>query len=283
MTLKTTTLTDHARRIARAMAHLAERPDRTPSLEELAAVAAFSPWHFHRAYRSLVGETPAETLAWLRLSRAAAALLKTEAPIAQVARDAGFASVAAFTRAFREAVGVPPGAYRARAGIGAPVKENEMDEVIITETPALHLAMLPHTGPYATIGAAFDRIMAWAGARGLLGEGTRFIALYLDDPSSVPDAALRSKAGLTVPPGTVLEPGMEAVELPALRCPRLRFRGPYSELEGAYDALFGEWLPGSGEEPADHPCFEEYLNDCRTLPPAEWLTDIFLPLAPRRG
>jgi AraC family transcriptional regulator len=23
---------------------------------------------------------------------------------------------------------------------------------------------------------------------------------------------------------------------------------------------------------------EEYLNDCRTLPPAEWLTDVLLPL-----
>lgn len=279
MTLKTQTLTDHARRIARAMAHLAERPDRTPSLEELASVAAFSPYHFHRAYRALAGETPAETLARLRLSRAAAALLKTDAPIAQVAREAGYGSVPAFTRAFREALGVPPGAYRARAGIGMAVKEDEM-EVILTATPAMHLAMLPHTGPYEAIGPAFDRVMAWAGARGLIGPDTRFIALYLDDPTSVPDAALRAKAGITVPPGTVLEPGMEAVELPALRCARLRFQGPYSELEAAYDTLYGEWLPASGEEPADLPCFEEYLNDCRTLPPAEWLTDIFLPLHP---
>ena len=45
--------------------------------------------------------------------------------------------------------------------------------------------------------------------------------------------------------------------------------------------LYKEWLPQSGEEPADRPCFEEYLNNPRELPPAEWLTDICLPLAAR--
>lgn len=54
---------------------------------------------------------------------------------------------------------------------------------------------------------------------------------------------------------------------------------PFSELEAAYETLYGEWLPASGEEPADVPCCEEYLSDCRSLPPAEWLTGIFLPLA----
>ncbi|MCU0886411.1 MAG: AraC family transcriptional regulator [Rubritepida sp.] len=282
MTLKTTTLTDHARRIARAMAHLAERPDRTPNLEELAAVAAFSPWHFHRAYRSLVGETPAETLARLRLSRAAAALIKSDAPMARIAREAGYGSVAAFTRAFREAHGVPPGAYRLRAGIGAPIpEESSMQDVTIVETPAFHLAALPHRGPYDHIGPLFDRLGAWAGGQGLVGPETRFIAVYLDDPVSVPDAELRSMAGLTVPRGTPIEPGMEVLEIPVLRCARLRYQGPYAEMEAAYDWLYGSWLPASGEQPGDHPVFEEYLNDCRTLPPAEWLTDILLPLARR--
>jgi DNA gyrase inhibitor GyrI len=35
--------------------------------------------------------------------------------------------------------------------------------------------------------------------------------------------------------------------------------------------------PQAGEEPDEHPVMGEYLNDCRRLPPAEWLTDILLP------
>lgn len=279
MPIKTLTLTDHARRIARAMSHLAERLDHPPSLDELAAVAAFSPYHFHRAYRALAGETPAETLARLRLSRAAAALLKSDAPMARIAREAGYASIPAFTRAFREAHGIPPGAYRARAGIG--LEEDMLDRMDIVELPALHLAALPHRGSYDAIGPVFARLTAWAAARGLMGEEARSFGLYHDDPTSMPDAELRAHAALTVPPGTPLDPGMETIVIPALRCARLRFQGPYVEIEAAYDRLYGEWLAASGEEPADQPMMEEYLNDPRALPPSEWLTDILMPLKPR--
>lgn len=287
MPIKTATLTDHARRIARAMAHLAERPDRTPSLDELAAVAAFSPYHFHRAYRALAGETPMETLARLRLSRAAASLIKTDAPMARIAREAGFGSVPAFTRAFREAHGLPPGAYRARSGIGAGIgagigtEDDMLSDVEIVEFPALHLAGLPHHGPYDAIGAAFARLGAWAGARGLMGPGSRSIGLYHDDPKTVPADKLRAHAAVTVPHGTPVEPGMDIIATPPLRCARLRFKGPYVEIEAAYERLYGDWLPASGEEPADHPMMEEYLNDPRALPPTEWLTDILMPLRPR--
>lgn len=101
MPIKTATLNDHAARISRAVRHLSERLERTPSLEELAGVAAFSPCHFHRVYRAMMGETPAETLTRLRLSRAAAVLIRTEQPMTRIAREAGYGSVAAFTRAFR--------------------------------------------------------------------------------------------------------------------------------------------------------------------------------------
>ena len=45
-----------------------------------------------------------------------------------------------------------------------------------------------------------------------------------------------------------------------------------------YRWLFGEWLPKSGEEPDDQPCFEEYLNDARSTPPQDLLTAIYMPL-----
>ena len=58
-----------------------------------------------------------------------------------------------------------------------------------------------------------------------------------------------------------------------------RGQGPYGELEAAYDWLYRSWLPASGLEPADHPCFEIYLNDPRQVAPAALLTDVCLPLA----
>ena len=83
---------------------------------------------------------------------------------------------------------------------------------------------------------------------------------------------------MTVPEETEASEGVALRLLPATRLAVLTFRGPYAELERAYTWLYRDWLPGSGEEPADQPPREEYLNDCRGLPPSEWLTAVMLPL-----
>jgi AraC family transcriptional regulator len=283
--LKPATRLDYGRRIARAMALITADPRHAPSLEEMAETAAFSPFHFHRLYRELTGETPAETLARERLSRAAAMLARGGIGVAAVARACGYGSAAAFTRAFRAAYGLPPGTYRDQGGIGAPLphptrteEENAMFDVQIREEPALRLATLPHRGPYAQIGTVFDRLMAWGVARGLVRDETRFIALYHDDPVSVAEAELRSEAGFTVGSEVQASEGVTIRELPATRVAVLVFKGPYAELEPAYTWLYRDWLPGSGEEPADQPPREDYLNDPRALPPSEWLTAVMLPL-----
>jgi AraC family transcriptional regulator len=56
------------------------------------------------------------------------------------------------------------------------------------------------------------------------------------------------------------------------------YKGPYSGLEAAYTALFGNWLPESGEEPADAPCYELYLNSPMDTAPEDLITEICLPL-----
>jgi len=298
--LKPATRLDYGRRIARAMALIAADPRHAPSLEapslkELAEAAAFSPFHFHRIYRELTGETPAETLARERLSRAAAllargGLARGGLAVAEVARACGYGSAAAFTRAFRAAYGLPPATYRDSGGIGAPLptptlnqQESAMFDIQIREEPALRLATLPHRGANTAIGTTFDRVMAWAAARGLVDAETRFIALYHDDPESIAEADLRSEAGLTVGPEVVASEGVTLHHLPPTRVAVLVFKGPYAELESAYTRLYREWLPASGEEPADQPPREEYLNDARSLPPSELLTAVMLPLRERVG
>jgi AraC family transcriptional regulator len=58
----------------------------------------------------------------------------------------------------------------------------------------------------------------------------------------------------------------------------LEHTGPYATLAGAYDWLYGVWLPQSGEEPRDAPPIELYVNDPRTTPPNDLRTDIRLPV-----
>jgi AraC family transcriptional regulator len=72
--MKPVTTTDYRSRLNRVLAHLAESLDAELAVADLAGVAAFSPYHFHRIFRSITGETVAGLVRRLRLERAARAL-----------------------------------------------------------------------------------------------------------------------------------------------------------------------------------------------------------------
>lgn len=274
----------YAKRIQRVAGFITDHLDKEIGLDRLSEEARLSPYHFHRVYASVMSETLGDTVRRLRLHRAAVELISSQKPIEMVGRRAGYGSAAAFTRAFAASYGAPPAAYR-RSGImrspdkTSPTGETAMYDITIEKTPPMRLAAMDHRGDYNEIGKTFDPLFAWAGARGLLGPQTRSFGVYYDDPDSVPVRDLRSVAGLIVGPDFVANGDVRIVELPAMEVASLTHKGPYAELKGAYDYLYRNWLPKSGREPGALPCFEEYLNNPRTLPPTEWLTKVSMPLA----
>lgn len=80
--------------------------------DDLAAAAGVSTGHLFRAFRAAYGCGPAHALELVRLSRAATALQRSNAPLAEVARRSGFAGAYHLSRRFSRAYGVPPGEYR---------------------------------------------------------------------------------------------------------------------------------------------------------------------------
>lgn len=281
---KPVTRLDYGDRIERVVVYIAAHLDDPLDLDRLAEVACFSPYHFHRVYRAITGETAAETLRRLRLHRAAGDLVRDGIAMPAIARRAGYGSVEAFTRAFGQSYGVTPAAYRKRGRLNPPVPtthrtEDSMHEVEIRDLPAYRIVGLPHTGPYMTIGTSFDRLFAWASKQGLTGPGTRSFAIYYDDPESVKPEELRSFAGLMLNRDVVEDGAIRVVDIPGGRHAVVRHKGPYAELGAVYRWIYGEWLPNSGHTPEHAPCYEEYLNNPRALPPAEWLTEICVPLA----
>jgi AraC family transcriptional regulator len=275
---------DYAVRLERVVTWLAEHLDDELDLARLSDVACMSPYHFHRIYHAMQGETAADTVRRLRLHRAAVELIAGDRPVARVARRAGYGSQEAFTRAFKTAYGVPPARYRA-SFVPMPTTgrtEDEMDtmtyQTTIREVPAIRVAALPHLGDYQTIGATFQRLSTIAAGQGLFGPTTRSFGIYHDDPSATPRDALRADACMTVPDGWVPDGDLQLLEIRGGRYAVTLHVGPYAELERPYRWLYGTWLAQSGEEVADAPCVEEYLNDARTVPPTELRTEIWLPV-----
>lgn len=277
----------YAMRVEKVVAHLADRLDQPLTLEQLAAIGHFSPFHFHRIYRGLMGETVADTLRRMRLHRAAVELVHGRHTLETIARRCGYGSGAAFSRAFAQAHGMPPGAFRRRqerpvAGPScsrpASSEDTAMYDVKIEILPPHHVAALRHVGAYHEIGHAFERLGAWAAGQGIGSTRQRSFGIYYDDPESKPASELVADACIEVAPEQPLDGALRPLTIAGGRHAVLVHTGPYAELERPYRWLFGEWLPASGEEAADAPVVEEYLNDPQSLPPGEWKTAICVPL-----
>ena len=86
--------------------------DTQPKTRDLARQAFQSRTQFHRLFRTVVEETPAAMRRRLLLERAAFQLAHTETWVTDVAMDAGFGSLEAFSRAFRKAFRISPSRYR---------------------------------------------------------------------------------------------------------------------------------------------------------------------------
>ncbi len=101
-------------RIERALDAMAARPADRWTVTKLARVAGLSRAAFARRFAAEVGAPPLAHLAALRMRRAVELLAASDAPLAAVAAEVGYATEFALSRAFRRLAGEPPGAFRRR-------------------------------------------------------------------------------------------------------------------------------------------------------------------------
>lgn len=298
--MKTATQRDYEERILRVLVHIQRHLDHALELDELAALANFSPFHFHRVFRGMVGEPVKEHVRRLRLERAAYALKCTDRPVTQIAFEAGFEAHEAFSRAFKVMFEQPPSEFReqhrtipepsAPSGVHyAP--DGELAEfhpiqtggatmdVRIEELEPQRAAFIRHTGPYNQVGATWGRLCQWAGRRGLFGPKTAMFGMCHDDPEITPPEKIRYDACLTLIRPVEPEGEVGVQEIRAGRYAVVTHCGPYEKLNETYAALMGQWMPAHGHEPLPGPSLEFYRNDPNKTPPDQLRTDIYVPLA----
>jgi len=270
-------------RLSRVTAYIYDHLDDEIDLNKLADVACMSPYHWHRIYRAIYGETIAATVKRLRLHRAAGHLANTSMSIEEIARKSGYGNQQSFTRAFGAVFGMPPAQYRNEGSHTKfqPSRQNGaalMYDITIETVPRMTAVTIEHVGSYMEIGRAFDALFLRLGATNQAGIGSRMIGIYYDDPGAVPEDKLRARAGVIVDKSCTVGAPLAQTEIPGGTHAVLRHKGPYADMDAAYEWLYRDWLLRSGREAADAPVFEEYLNNPRDTAPTELRTDIFLPL-----
>jgi AraC-like DNA-binding protein len=98
--------------IARALAAIHAAPGAAWTVATLAERAAMSRSAFAESFARLVGDSPLAYVAAWRMRTAATLLARSDASIKTIAAEVGYGSDEAFSRAFKQWSGAPPGAYR---------------------------------------------------------------------------------------------------------------------------------------------------------------------------
>ncbi len=107
----------HRQVIASIAAQLATTPHMQPSVDDLAERAGYSPDHFARVFRQVMGQTPRAFMIHARITRARQLLSETNLSIGRIARVLGYGDVYYFSRQFHQRTGCSPTEYRRGVGV----------------------------------------------------------------------------------------------------------------------------------------------------------------------
>ncbi|MBN2050673.1 MAG: AraC family transcriptional regulator [Spirochaetales bacterium] len=281
---------EYSSRINRVIDYINQHLCEELTLETLASVALFSPYHFHRVFHTMVGETLNGYINRLRLEKAAHKLHRNlNLSITEIALECGFSSSSAFTRAFKAFFQQSPRDYRSMflesKGVCLPSEEQPYGNssvptfsqmplepsqyarfrgftfnTRVEHLPSYNLAYIRLIGFKEftfneNINRTFDRLACWLQARDLFSDDSLCIGLTYDDTEITDPERCRYMCCFTVPEGTVTEGEVGTVRTPASKYVVSRLEGQwadYGELFGTtLEYLYGVWFPQSGYEPGE--------------------------------
>ncbi len=260
------------------------------TLAQLAGVAQFSPYHFHRIFLAVTGETLNTFINRVRLERSAAILLQQRGrQVTEIAYECGFSSPSSFARSFKEHYKVTPTGWRSVGGVRDADRQSgrsmlgdsfevsavaegwsivgpglDVTSVSLTRIASSELAYVRYVGPFQgsteVFSDLFSRLYSWARPQGLIHENADVYAVYHDNPSLTADDKLRVSACVAVP---------EDIK-PSGEIGRMRFFGGLyavgsfalaaDDYQNAWNTMWSGWLPDSGYEPTDGFVFERFVN-----------------------
>lgn len=282
---------EYEKRMHQVLQYIDEHIEQPLDLGTLAEVAHFSPFHFHRLFAAWMGKTLGEYLRRRRIEVAARRLTtQPRTKILNVALSVGFGSGEAFTRAFKSRFGCSPTVWRKQQHsfpgknsnhdqvnsklnqaltatfVEHDVSHNPCKEIImrvtLVEREPATIAYFRHLGPYDESIARFwrDIYVPWA-VMNKLGPNHARYGISHDDPSITSPEQCRYDACAEVAPDFAVTGGALKTTIPGGKYAVLKFHGTVDQLGDAWVALLRDWLPSSGLQLDNRPCFEYFPRE----------------------
>ncbi len=286
------------------LVHIEEHLDEPLSLNELAALAGFSPFHFHRIFQHVTGEAPKEYLRRLRLERAVYRLKVSPDNVLQIALEAGFKTHETFTRAFTRQFDMNPSDFRAvlkayrlciDETLGSYTFAGFSDEspltlrfdkepVSVEKVAARHLIFKRYYGYYEGLafGQLWQELFDFADAHGLEYSRDELLGIAHDDPYVTDEGKIRFDACLAVNGPVAASHPIGYRRLQPDLCVMRRHYGGMEEIGKTYAFIGVEWLPTDDHCLRATPPFEIY--HCKEIDGQlqRLYTDAYVALEPNK-
>lgn len=294
---ETTARSEYTQRIDRVIDYLRENLDRPVKLKDLAKVACFSEFHFHRIFSAVSGETLKSFTNRLRLEKAARLLRYSGQNLTDIALQCGFSSSATFSRAFRAGYGTSPSEFRKSGTIqnskirkelhsqdeyGLPMTAAEKRAafpVHLFDRPAMEVAYIRVNNAFdmPKVLAALKTMIDWAKSQNIFSHGTLF-GMTTDDPHVTPKHLYRYEICFASPAPFKCIDGMSKLKMPAMRYAVVKVSGDLHKIATAWDYLYRDWLIHSAFEPEHAPALEIFLDKENALDWSHCDLDLCLPV-----
>ncbi len=292
--------TEYWHRINKVLTYIQKNINHPINLSEAAEQSHFSPYHFHRIFHSLVGETLNDFIARKRMENAARTLLcQRKLSITAISEQGGFSSSANFSKAFKLYFGISPSQLRNPNKLGEKSKigklyrkygkefdpqslysqfvtqrvtfdPKQLEEffmnVNIQEMAEKNIAFLTAPKGYEleAIFATWDKITQWAKHNGVDQPENKRFSICHDNPMMTPIDKCRYDASIEVERELEIKPPFKQSTIPAGKYAVAHYKGDGDKVSQFYMELYSHWLPNSGFEPDNFPPIAHYLNDSRT-------------------
>lgn len=283
---------DYEQRVHRVMDHIRRNLADELTLETQAKVACFSPYHFHRIFKSVTKETVAAFTRRARLERAV--YLMRGAPdrtLSSVALEVGFNTPSDFSRVFRSHFGLSPSSWDRRsrldggqdftADIGQ--SQRSLPAARVVEHRAATYAYVRVRDPWRqdNLSAGYASLTEWLQKGGVDWRARPLIGLSWDSELATPLEKLVYDLAIASDP-TVEATGQFGIhELPAVKAVEIHCNS-LPEIALAWEYLYNEWLPASGYEPDDLPAIKRFRATPEVFDRQSWVVDCSIALRPAR-
>lgn len=288
---------EYAQRIDRVIDYLRRNLDRPVKLAELANVACFSEFHFHRIFTAVSGETLSNFTNRLRLEKAARLLRYSKQSLTDIALDCGFSSPATFSRAFRSGYETSPSEFRKNGEIKKskickelywaqeyllPLSAEEKRAafpVRLIDIPERQVAYIRVTNAFEMhrVLAALKTLIDWAKSQNIFLQGTLF-GMSVDDPHVTPKHLYRYEVCLASSLPFECTEGISKLKMPAMRYAATRVSGDIRTVTTATDYLFRDWLINSDYEPEHAPGLEVFLDKENAMDWSHFELELCIPV-----